>query len=231
MRRFSPWGYLVFTLWGVAAALVVTGWWLAALAALEIGFGLVWSPKGLRPLRRLHFWVFVGTAIALGPFLSRGMGTSLRAVSLDWPGLIMGLQMAGRALTLTLAFTLGLSALSLADLMAIFGRLRMRGLGFALGVAVNLLTTLHQMGTVTFDTIRLRGGLRRPLLALRLFLVTLVSNTLRYGDEIVDAAAVRAFDPMGGSPPGAYTEARWGWADGGLAVVLVLAVMVFLTIG
>lgn len=227
MRRFSNWGYLLFTLWAVVAALVVERWWLAVLAALEIGFGLLWSRKGLRPLRRPHFWVFVGTAVALGPFLSRGTGESLRAVSLDRAGLVIGLQMAGRALTLTLAFTVGLSALSLADLIAIFGRLKLRGLGFSLGVAMNLLTTLHEMGTLTFDTIRLRGGLRRPLVGLRLFLVSLVSNTLRYGDEIVDAATVRAFDPAGKGPPGGQESGRWCRADGGLAVVLVAVMVVF----
>jgi len=65
---------------------------------------------------------------------------------------------------------------------------------------MNLLNTLREMATVTWQTIRLRGGIRRPLIALRLFLITTIANTLRYGDEVVNAAAVRAFDPNKGQP-------------------------------
>lgn len=234
MRRFSAWGYLLFTLWGVLLALVVDGWWTAALALFQLGFGLLWSREGLRPLRRLPFWLFIGGAVALGPFLSReigGTGETLGGVSLGWPGLLRGLEMAGRALTLTLAFSVGLSALSLSDLMALFDRLHIRGLGFALGVAMNLLTTLQEMATLTLDTIRLRGGLRRPVVAIRLFLVTLVSNTLRYGDQVVDAAAIRAFDPNGVGPAEAYAATRWRRADAELSVVLLAAAVLLLTFG
>ena len=74
----------------------------------------------------------------------------------------------------------------------------LRGLGFATALAVNLLETLREMAVVTLQTIWLRAGWRRPWTALRLFLVTTVANTLQYGDEVVSAAAVRAFDPQQG---------------------------------
>jgi hypothetical protein len=57
------------------------------------------------------------------------------------------------------------------------------------------LATLQEMATVMLRTIQLRGGTRRPWTELRLFLVTTVADTLHYGDDIVNAAAVRAFDP------------------------------------
>lgn len=176
-------------------ALTFQGWRLILLAALELAFGLAWSAEGLGLLRRFRFWLFMATAVMLGPWLARGSGPAGARVMVSWAGLAMGLEMAGRALTLMLAVSLGLSSLSLSDLIALFETLRLRGLGFALGVAMNLLDTLRAMARVSFETIRLRGGLRRPLIALRLFLVTLVTNTLRYGDEVVDAASVRAFDP------------------------------------
>jgi energy-coupling factor transporter transmembrane protein EcfT len=198
VKRFSGWGYLAFTVWGLGMALTCAGWRLAALGVMELAFGLAWSREGLGPLRRVRFWVLLAAAVALGPWLVRKSGMTQAGVRLSWIGLSMGLEMAGRALTLTLAFSLGLSSLSLSDLVAIFDGLRLRGLGFALGVAVNLLGTLQEMARATFETIKLRGGLRRPIVALRLFLVTLVSNTLRYGDQVVQAASVRAFDPRRG---------------------------------
>ena len=203
MKRFSAWGYVGFTVWGLGAGLLTRGWRLGGLLAVELLFGFLWSREGLGMLRRWRFWVFIATAVALGPWLGRGAGLdgiSQTAAGLGrwWPGVSLGLEMAARALTLMLAFSLGMSALSLSDMLAVFDRLHLRGLGFALGVAMNLLTTLQEMARTTFETIKLRGGLRRPLAALRLFLVTLVSNTLRYGDQIVNAASVRAFDPAAG---------------------------------
>lgn len=198
VRRLTAWGYLSLTLWGTVMALTLRGWWLALLVAWEIAFGLTCSREGLRVLRRPRFWLFIVSAVALGPWLARSAGSIEAGFAPSWAGIWMGLEMAGRALALMLAFSLGLSSLSLSDLVALFEGLGLRGLGFALGVAMNLLKTLQGMGRVTFETIKLRGGLRRPLVSLRLFLVTLVSNTLRYGDEIVHAASVRAFDPTRG---------------------------------
>ncbi|MFW6135223.1 MAG: energy-coupling factor transporter transmembrane component T [Chloroflexota bacterium] len=229
MSPFSVRGYLLFTLWAVVLTLASSGWRLIALVVLELLFGLAWSPAGLRPLRRLRFWVFIVTALALGPFLTPQVGLRLDAVSWSWSGMSLGLDMAGRALSLTLAFSLGLSALSLSDLVALFDRLHLRGLGFALGVAMNLLKSLQEMATVTYETIELRGGRRRPLVALRLFLVTLVSNTLRYGDQIVQAAAVRAFDPDSDGSPTPSTV-RCSRADVGLLCALVASGLLLLAL-
>jgi len=173
--------------------ILADGGWLAGLALLELGFGLTWSRQGLRILRRPQLWIFVLTALAAGPFLFGQPEVLWGPLQLSREGLLIGLKMGVRAFVITLAFSLGLSSLTLSDLIVLFGRLRLPGLGFALGLAMNLLETLHEMATVTSQTIWLRGGLKRPLVALRLFLVTSVANTLRYGDEAVNAAAVRAF--------------------------------------
>lgn len=197
----SAWGYLLFTLWATLAAVLVKGEWLAGLALAELAFGLACSRRGLRLLARPRFWLFLLMAVALGPFLIGEPDVALGPLSLSRAGFAIGLEMAGRAGALMLAFSLGASSLSLSDIVALFDRLGLRGLGFATALALNLVGTLHEMAAVTWQTIRLRGGLRRPWPALRLFLVTAVANTLRYGDEVVNAAMVRAFDPNGGSRP------------------------------
>lgn len=199
-RPLSPWGYLLFTGWAALATILVEGWWLVSLVLIELAFGLVWSRGEMRLLCRPRFWIFVLTAAALGPFLIGEPDTALGPFRLSCEGLAAGLEMAGRAFTLTLAFSLGISALSLSDIVAVFDRVGLRGLGFATALAVNLLGTLQEMATVTLQTLWLRGGMRRPRTALRLFLVTTVANTLRYGDEVVNTAAVRAFDPNVGQP-------------------------------
>jgi energy-coupling factor transporter transmembrane protein EcfT len=239
VKRLSPYGYLLFTIWGLVLALVADGWQLAALVVLECVFGLVWSRGGLRPLRRFRFWIFMLAAVAAGPFLVRGSGLTREVLvpprsgpsAVVIAGLWMGLGMAGRALALTLSFSLGLSALSLSDVVAMFDVLRLRGLGFALGLAVNLLSTLREMATVTFQSIRLRAGLRRPIVALRLFLVTLVSNTMRYADQVVNAASVRAFDPNSDRHPSAHPDGLLQSADLGLFIALAVCGTLLLVLG
>jgi len=196
----SPWGYFLFTGWATLATVLTGGWWLAGLLLLELAFGLTWSRRGLRILRRPRFWTFVLSAVALAPFLLGEPDVPLGPFHISREGLAAGLEMGGRAFSLTLAFGLGIAALSLSDVVAVFDRLGLRGLGFATALAMNLVGTLHEMATVTWQTIWLRGGMQRPLIALRLFLITTVANTLRYGDEVVNAAAVRAFDPNEGQP-------------------------------
>ena len=179
---------------------MVKGWWLVGLAFVELAFGLVWGRDRLRLLCRRRFWVFILTAVALGPFLISEPDVALGPLRLSREGFTTGLEMAGRAFALTLAVGLGIASLALSDVVAVFDWLGLRGLGFAVAVAMNLLGTLRDMATVTMQTIWLRGGVRRPWLALRLFLITTVANTLRYGDEVINAAAARAFDPNEGQP-------------------------------
>jgi energy-coupling factor transporter transmembrane protein EcfT len=196
----SPWGYLLFTGWATLMSVLARGWWLAGLTLMELAFGLICSHRGLRLFRRPQFWILILAAAALGPFLIGEPDVTAGPLHLSREGFTVGLEMAGRALALALAFNLGIGALSLSDTAAVFDRLGLRGLGFAIALAMNLLKTLQEMAAVTLQTIRLRGGMRRPRTALRLFLVTTLANTLRYRDDIVDAAAVRAFDPHKGQP-------------------------------
>jgi energy-coupling factor transporter transmembrane protein EcfT len=58
-----------------------------------------------------------------------------------------------------------------------------------------MLSTLSETSRIVLSTLRLRGAIRRhPLLALRLFVVAVVSAALRHGEDIVHAATARGFD-------------------------------------
>ena len=103
----------------------------------------------MRLLCRLRFWIFVLGALVVGPFLIGEPDLVVGPFHLSREGLMAGLEMAGRAFTLTLGISLGLSTLSLSNIVAVFDRLGLRGLGFATGLAVNLLGTLQEMATVT----------------------------------------------------------------------------------
>jgi energy-coupling factor transporter transmembrane protein EcfT len=88
----------------------------------------------------------------------------------------------------------------------------------SLGVALNLLPTLQENATAAYHTLRLRGGFRRrPWQALKLFMITVIANALRHSDDVVSAAAARAFEPT----VRRGESVRFQRADGLLVVALL----------
>jgi len=190
-----PGSYLAFLLWSLllVALLPDNRLWLLLIAVLA--FGWFNGRAGWRVLTRRRFWLFLLSTLALAPFLLGEADVHWGGLRLSRSGLEMGLWMAVRAVTLMLAFSLSLEVLSVTQMIRLFDALRLRGLGFALGVALNLGPILRDTMETAYHTLRLRGGARRPVQSLRLFLVTVIANALRYGDDVVRAASARAFDP------------------------------------
>jgi len=191
---------------------------VALLVGSVLLFALLTGGDGLRPLRQLRFWILILSALALGPLVLGEKDLAWGWLRLSRVGFWVGLWMALRALCLTVAFSVALGTLSVSEMARLFETTGLKGLGFALGVALNLLPTLQATSEAAYHTLRLRGGFRhRPWQALRLFLVTVIANALRHSDEVVYAAAVRAFEPTvrRGEP------VHFQQADGVLAVVLL----------
>jgi energy-coupling factor transporter transmembrane protein EcfT len=188
---------------------------LVALAAV------LW-PWGLDVLRSPRVWLFAILLLIPAAFLLGGDIAEGGAVVFSWQGLAAGAQMALRALGIVVAVSSFAGSVSVSDLSLLLERLGLRGLGFALGVAANMLPTIQRSLATAVQALRLRGGLRRPWLGMRLLLVTVVANSLRHADDIVCSAEARAFSP---DRP---TAARLAWsaADAWL-IGLLLACVAF----
>lgn len=191
----SPWGYLALLVWGAIMAMalpaVALPWLLTALVLLAAYL----APRSLLALLQPGIWwlsiaVMVTAALWLG-------APDVRWGRLTWSsaGALLGLAAVGRLWALLLSTSLARASLPLSSWIGLFGTVGLHGLGFALGVALNLLPTMRRLAETTWQSIRLRGGWRRPALACRLFLLTMLSNAISYGGQIVAAAAARAFDP------------------------------------
>jgi len=218
LENLSPWSYLVFLLWTLILVGLLPDQRVALLVGSVLLFALLTGGDGLRPLRQLRFWILILSALALGPLVLGEKDLAWGWLRLSRVGFWVGLWMALRALCLTVAFSVALGTLSVSEMARLFETTGLKGLGFALGVALNLLPTLQATSEAAYHTLRLRGGFRhRPWQALRLFLVTVIANALRHSDEVVYAAAVRAFEPTvrRGEP------VHFQQADGVLAVVLL----------
>jgi len=217
-ENLSPWGHLVFLLWTLLLVGLLPDQRVALLLGSVLLFALLTGGGGLRPLRRPRFWTLILSALALGPLVLGEKDLAWGWLHLSRAGFWIGLWMALRAFCLTVAFSVALSALSVSEMARLFETVGLKGLGFALGVALNLLPTLQENATAAYHTLRLRGGFRRhPWQALKLFLITVIANALRHSDDVVNAAAARAFEPTvrRGEP------VRFQRADGLLAVVLL----------
>jgi len=170
-------------------ALFVLLGFLVALTALL-------NPPGLRLFLRVRFWVLIASPLLVSALFHGPRDLQLLLLRFSSQGLAVGLAMSLRALCLVLTFQIMLAGLSTSEMIRLFDARGMKGLGFALGVAHNMLFTLADTSRTVLDSLRLRGGIRRqPLRSISLFVVAVVSGTLRHGEEIARAAQARAFDP------------------------------------
>ena len=197
--RLKPISFLAFLGWSLLLVAVLPDRlsWLLLMAV--VAFGWFNGGSGLRALARRRFWVFILSILALSPLILGEADVRYGWLRFSRTGLETGLWMALRAATLTLAFSVSLGSLTVTQMMHLFESIGLRGLGFALGVALNIGPVLRDVIEAAYHTIRLRGGFRRPISNAPLFLVTMIANSLRYGDDVVVAASARGFDPGGPS--------------------------------
>ena len=109
------------------------------------------------------------------------------------------------------------------ELAGLLERAGLPGLGFTLGVAVNLLPALERSSRNTWDTLRMRGGLRhRRRAALRLASLTVMGGALRRADEIAVAAEARGFGLRRARPPALHRGRLDAPVLAGLAALVAL---------
>ncbi len=222
----DTWGYLAFLAWTLVLVAVLPPARLAWLLGSVLAFAGIWRRQALLLLTRRRTWITFGLILLLS-----GLTLGARDIGWGWfrlssEGLTAGVFMLVRGVSILLAFSATIGALSVARLSAVFERLGLKGLGFAFGVAVNLSVTLQDIVLVTYHTLRQRGAFRltrRLFSNLRLFLLGVFTNALRHGDEVVLAASARAFDPD--RPADAPIPLTAGDI---VLIVLLLAVLVLL---
>lgn len=141
-------------------------------------------------------WVLLLVAIFSGGLLI-GSGEEeghFPGLAISSEGFVTGVRMVLRALVVLLAVA-GLSGcVDIAEMAGLLERVGLHGLGFSVGVAVNLLPSLSHSSLTAWQSLRMRGGFRaRRWRGMRLLFVTVVGNALRRSQEIAIAAEARGF--------------------------------------
>jgi energy-coupling factor transporter transmembrane protein EcfT len=191
----GPLAYLAVFAWSLGLILFAPlekMLWAAGLCLLA---AVILYPAALLRIFKPR-WLFLLILLILATTLTAKPDALLGGVAFSWAGLLAGLQMALRAVVIFVAVDGLSSSLDISVLAGLLERAGLRGLGFSIGVAMNLLPGLRQSIHNTWHSLWMRGGLRRQRWrALKYFLTTIMANALRQGEEIALAAEARAYTP------------------------------------
>ena len=187
-------GYLACLLFALGVAMLAQGWRLAVACALMGMLAGLYFPRGLRILGDRRFVLFLLLVLIPPSLLMEPKTHMIGSIGLSADGFANGLHMALRATTIAVAVTGFAATVAVGELSRLLEQVGFKGLGFALGVAMNMLPIVKETVGTVFLALRMRGGFRRRRLqALRLMLVTVIVQSLRHADNIVNAAEARAF--------------------------------------
>jgi energy-coupling factor transporter transmembrane protein EcfT len=221
--RLGTGGYLAILGWSLAVVMVVPAGRLPWAAGLCLGVALGLYPRSLKRALRVRWLVMLGM-LALPPvFLLGQVDRVVLGVGVSTAGLVAGMQIALRFVVVMVSVDGFTSVVDIAALAGLLERFGLQGLGFCLGVALNLLPALQESATNAWRSLKMRGGLRRERWrGVQLLLVTVVSNGLRRGEEIALAAEARGFRPERARPM-PMRRGRLDWVAAVLGSLTLLA--------
>jgi energy-coupling factor transporter transmembrane protein EcfT len=216
----SSYGYLLFLVATAVLAVLAAEAKVAMVLGGALLFAALFCREALSLFRRWQLWLFIIMTLLLSPLVIGEKDVSLWGFGVSQDGFWAGLWMSLRALSVALGMNVFGSAVSVPQMAQLFERMGLKGLGFAVGVATNMLPTIRETMGTAYHALRLRGGFRRDRLgALRLLVVTIFASSLRRGDDIVCAAEARAFDPTRSHGP------ALGWTAADLTLLVVLSLL------
>lgn len=225
--RLGTFGHLGCLAFSLAVAVLAQGWRVGIACGLSLALAAVFYPPGLKPLRSKRLWLFLVFLLVPAALFGPGDWT-VWGVTLSQQGLVAGTQMALRAITIMVAVAGFTASVSVSESAGLLERAGLKGLGFALGVAFNMLPIVQETATNAYQALRLRGGFRcQRLRAVRLLLITVVVTSLRHADDIVNAAEARAFSTTQARP---MSSIIWRRSDLALAGILLAGTLALLLV-
>ena len=220
--RVGTLGNLALFIGAMATAFILPPKGLVLALGGGLLVGMLYTPQSLRRLLRWRWLLFLGLLILPNALWLGEADQVFVGVSYSLAGFWVGVGMALRAVVMLAAVMVFSTSVGIAEVAGLLERLGLRGLGFSMGVAVNLLPSLMVSYRNAWHTLRMRGGLRRNRLGgLRLLLVTIVANVRRRADEIALAAEVRAFQPENPQT----MPIKHGVLDGPLIAMVVIGIV------
>ncbi|MBN2324169.1 MAG: hypothetical protein JXQ30_10575, partial [Spirochaetes bacterium] len=190
-NRVLLWTTVLLSGGAMVLSLTLSGLHLAIPVLVLFGVSMLNPKPAGRVLSRVKIWFLVLSPVFFCAFLVGPRDAGVVSTA----GLVCGSEMAVRAFCIVLSVALVTGRVSIERILRVLGKGKMKGFGLALGVAYNMLFELSRSGRVVFETLRLRGVLKRkPFRAFGLFVECVIVNALDRADDIVHAATARGFD-------------------------------------
>ena len=192
-------GHLSIFLWALGMVLLPSLSKGIVLALFTLGILILAYPAALQRLARPRWLVIFSILFIINLFFGvpeQAPDLTILGISFSSANIVNSIQMVLRAAVILLAADGLSSSVNIVEVAGLLERSGMRGLGFFIGVATNLLPDLRQSGMNAWHSLRMRGGFRAQWWrGMQLLVVTVFSNALRHAEQIVLAAEVRAFRP------------------------------------
>ncbi len=192
-------GHLGIFLWALGTVLLPLPERGVIPALLAIAVLSVLYPFALHRLMRPRWFFILGSLFLMNLFFAAPdaeIDWMILGLSISSTAVLNGIQMTLRAVAILMAADGLSSSVNITELAGLLERSGLKGLGFSIGVAANLLPDLRQSSVNAWHSLRMRGGFRAQWWrGVQLLLLTIMTNALRHADEIVLAAEVRAFQP------------------------------------
>jgi energy-coupling factor transporter transmembrane protein EcfT len=169
---------------------------IAISSALCLLVTLWLHPASIRRVLRMRLLLLLGSLILVNGLWVGAADIQIGEIPFSSLGLQSGVQMALRAVVILMAVEGFSSSVDISEIAGLLERLGLSGLGFSIGIAVNLLSSLRETSANVWRSLYMRGGFRQQRWrAMQLFMVTFMANALRRGEEITLAAEARAYAP------------------------------------
>jgi energy-coupling factor transporter transmembrane protein EcfT len=189
-------GYLSILVWSLAIIMFSPADRIPLSAGLCLLVAGILYPRAIQRLLRLRWLVLFGILVLVNALWIGQIDLKIWGIPLSSSGFLDGLRMALRAMVILIVVDGFSLSVGISEVAGLLEGLGLSGLGFSLGVAVNLLPNLRQSSANAWRSLWMRGGFRsQRLRALRLYLVTVIANAIRRGEDIALAAEARAYSP------------------------------------
>lgn len=189
--------YMAIFAWSLGIVMLAPAQRLALAGGLCTLVAALVYPRSFRRLVRPR-WLVMIVLLALPPVFFLGdLDRAFGFIRYSSEGLVSSLQIILRIIVVLVAVDGFTSSVDIASIAGLLERFGLRGLGFSMGVALNLLPSLQTAALNTWHSLWMRGGLRaQRWRGIRLLLLTIITNALRRTEEIALAAEGRAFCPQ-----------------------------------
>jgi len=223
----GTYGHLTIFTWFLAMIMIVKSTNTMVITMLCLGVAAIIYPFAFRRILNWRWIIMMSVLAVPAVFLLGEIDSNFRGIAYSAEGLDAGIQIASRFIVVLLAVEALTRSVNITAVGGMLERIGMQGLGFSIGVGLNLLPSLQNACLHTWQSLRMRGGFRRYWWrGLKLMTVTIISNAITQAEEVALAAEARAFSPEK-SRPLPIKKGQFDWLAISLCILSILG-MIFI---